>query len=113
MVDSKGRPHSEQFIPNFDKQYSPSEEFGPGDGIDIYVDWARFLPDNTMFTKCHVRVIDISLNYPLPGQRGFASLEFSTARNPFFGFKYEVRLQKINPTLLLLVSFETLDKSNG
>jgi len=60
-----------------------------------------------------VRVIDISLNYPLPGQRGFASLEFSTARNPFFGFKYEVRLQKINPTLLLLVSFETLDKSNG
>ena len=31
-----------------------------GDGIDIYVDWARFLPDNTTFTKVFARVIEIS-----------------------------------------------------
>jgi hypothetical protein len=49
------------------------------------------LPDNTLFTKVFVRVIDVAMNYPQPGQRGFASVEFSTARNPFFGFKYEIR----------------------
>ena len=40
-------------------------------------------------------------------------MEYSSARNPFFGFKYEVRGARISPTLLLLVSFETIDKSNG
>ncbi len=40
-------------------------------------------------------------------------MEFSTCRNPFYGFKYEIRGQMINPTLLLLVSFETIDKSSG
>lgn len=49
----------------------------------------------------------------MPGQRGFASLDFSTGRNPFFGFKYEVRGTRINPTLLLMVSFETIDRSNN
>ena len=29
-----------------------------GDGVDIYVDWARHLPDNTMFTKVLVMVMD-------------------------------------------------------
>lgn len=67
MMDSRGKPHSQQFIPNFDKQFSANEDFLNGDGIDIYVDWARFLPDNTLFTKCHVRVVDIGVNYPQPG----------------------------------------------
>jgi len=51
------------------------------------------------------------MNYPVPGQRGFASLDFSSGRNPFFGFKFEVRGPKLNPTTLLLVSFETIDRS--
>jgi len=85
----------------------------PGDGIDIYVDWARYLPDNATFTRIFVRIIDINGNYPINAQRGFASIDYSTARSPFFGFKYEVRLPKMNPTLLLIVSFETIDKTNN
>lgn len=100
-------------MPNFDKQWTKSDEFGPGDGIDIYIDWARYLPDNTMFSKVFARVIDASGQYPIPGSRGFASVDFSTQRNAFFGFKYEVRADKMNPTLLLVVSFETIDRSSG
>lgn len=55
------------------------------------MDWARHLPDNTMFSKILVLVVDSSLNSPMPGARGFASVDFSTARCPFFGFKYELR----------------------
>ena len=43
----------------------------------------------------------------------FASVDFSTVRNPFFGFKFEVRGVKLSPTLILLVSFETIDRSNN
>jgi len=39
-------------------------------------------------------------------------VEFSTGRNPFFGFKFEIRGMRINPTLLVFVSFETIDRSN-
>ena len=59
------RPVSDQFIPNFDKQWTKSEDFLPGDGIDIYVDWARYLPDNTTFTRVFVRVMDINGSYPI------------------------------------------------
>lgn len=60
-MDSKGRPFSEQFIPNFEKQYTASDDFLPGDGIDVYVDWARFLPDNTLFSKVLVRCVDCDI----------------------------------------------------
>ena len=85
------KPVSTQFIPNFDKQWTKSEDFLSGEGVDVYVDWAHYLPDNTTFTRLFVRVIDINGSYPIQGQRGFASVDYSTARSPFFGFKYEIR----------------------
>jgi len=36
-----------------------------GDGVDVYIDWARFLPDNTTFTRVLVRVVDINGTYPI------------------------------------------------
>ena len=66
-----------------------------------------------MYCKVFARVIDSSGKYPMPGSRGFASMDLSTQRHQFFGFKFEIRADKINPTLLLLVSFETWDKANN
>ena len=71
------------------------------------------MPDNTTFTRLFIRVVDINGTFPIQAQRGFASVDFSTARNPFFGFKYEVRAPKLNPTLLLIVSFETIDRATN
>lgn len=113
MKDADDRPISKQFIPNFDKQWTKSDDFLSNDGIDVYIDWARFLPDNTTFTKVFARVIDINGSYPIPGLRGYAHMDMSTNRNPFFGFKYEVRGARLSPTLLLVVSFETMDRSNN
>lgn len=70
------------------------------------------MPDNTTFSKVFVACVDINLSNPVPSQRGFASVEYSTGRNPFFGFKYEIRGTRINPTTMLIVSFETIDRSN-
>lgn len=65
LPSANERPVSEQFIPNFDKQWTKSEDFLLGDGVDIYVDWARYLPDNTTFTRVFVRVVDINGSYPI------------------------------------------------
>jgi hypothetical protein len=65
-----------------------------------------------MFSRVFVRVVESNGNYPIAGSRGYASIDFSTARNPFYGFKYEIRGTK-DPSLLLMVTFETIDRSTG
>jgi hypothetical protein len=66
-----------------------------------------------MYCKVFARVVDAAGKYPIQGERGFASMDLSTQRHQFFGFKFEIRQEKTNPTLLLLVSFETYDKGNN
>lgn len=63
QLPSRGNepPKSKQYIPNFDKQYTASEEFDDGDGIDVYIDWARYLPDNAMLTRLYIRAFNSNL----------------------------------------------------
>ncbi|KXJ14737.1 hypothetical protein AC249_AIPGENE27875 [Exaiptasia diaphana] len=35
-----------------------TEEFSPGNGFDLYIDGARFLPDSVTYTKVAGRVMD-------------------------------------------------------
>lgn len=37
----------------------------------------------------------------------------SRGRHPFYGFRQEVRASKIDPTLTMLITIETLDRSDG
>jgi len=49
IIPSKSK-NQEAFIPNDKIQYR-NQSFGANEGIDFYIDYARFLPDNTTVTK--------------------------------------------------------------
>jgi len=42
-----------------------------------------------------------------------ADLDVSRGRHPFFGFRQEIRAPKIDPTLTMLITVETIDRSDG
>ncbi len=46
------------FIPNTNSQVT-SIPFKDGDGIDIYIDGARFLPENVTFSRVIMRAFTI------------------------------------------------------
>jgi hypothetical protein len=82
------------------------------DGIDFYIDGARFLPDNVTWTRVRIRVYnsDIVRDKNI-SERAVADIDKSTARNPFYGFKLEIR-SKIDPTSLVIMTLETWDRSS-
>jgi hypothetical protein len=57
------------------------------------------------FTVDQIRVID-----PV---KGLCDLNLSTSRNPFYGFRYELRAPKLDPTVIIEVAVETIDRSDG
>jgi hypothetical protein len=57
------------------------------------------------FTVDQIRVID-----PV---KGACDLDLSTARNPFFGFRYELRAPKLDPTIVIEATIETIDRADG
>ena len=77
---------SEQFLPNFEKQYTMSEKWLPNNGLDIYIDGTRHLPDNTSMAKLTIRVVDSDLNNLIPQEIIFPDIETSSTRNQRFNF---------------------------
>lgn len=57
------------------------------------------------FTVDQFRVINAT--------KGLADLDVSTGRHPFYGFRHEIRYPKIDPTLTIVISIETIDRSDG
>ena len=45
--------------------------------------------------------------------KGLADLEISKGRQPFFGFRQEIRAPKLDPTLTMLITVETIDRWDG
>lgn len=45
--------------------------------------------------------------------KGLADLDVSKGRHPFYGFRHEIRAPKIDPTLTLIISIETIDRCDG
>lgn len=104
---------SEQFVPNFDKQYTITEKWLPTSGLDIYIDGTRHLPDNSSMTKLTVRIVDSDLKAVLPPEVVLADMALSSTRNQRFNFQTELRLKKVKPTTLVYMTFETVDISHN
>jgi hypothetical protein len=100
------------FIPNQLKQFD-EERFMPGEAIDFYVDGARFLPENVTYTRCLMRAFTIDQYRVINAMKGLADLEISRARHPFYGFRHEIRAPKIDPTTMIQITIETIDRSDG
>ena len=98
------------FIPNEKIQYR-NQSFGSNEGIDFYIDYARFLPDNTTITKCILRAFNYDMVRIIPRAEGTPDLTESTTYKPYFGFRYEFRLPHYDPTTIVAITIETIDKS--
>jgi hypothetical protein len=104
---------SEQFLPNFEKQYTMSDKWNPNSGLDIYIDGTRHLPDNTSMTKLTVRIVDSELKDIVPAESVLADMTLSSTRNQRFNYQNELRLKKAKPTALVYMKFEAVDISNN
>ena len=74
------------FIPNQMKQYD-EKRFVDGEGIDFYIDGARFLPENATYSRCILRAFTIDQYRVINALKGLADLDISRGRHPFYGFR--------------------------
>jgi hypothetical protein len=100
------------FIPNTTSQLS-NVPFKDGEGIDIYIDGARFLPENVTFSRVIMRGFTSDYIRVIDPVKGTCDLDLSSARNPFYGFRYELRAPKLDPTIVVEATIETIDRSDG
>jgi len=98
------------FIENLKPQYH-DRPFEKGYGIDLYIDGARFLPDNVTVSKIVLFVTNQNLDRMIPPQAGLPDLESYTF-SPLFAFRQELRAPHFDPTLMALISLETVDQMN-
>ena len=45
--------------------------------------------------------------------KGLCDIDLSSARNPFYGFRYELRAGKLDPTIVIETTIETIDRADG
>ena len=105
-IDLDKRP----FIENLKSQYH-DRPFEKGFGIDFYIDGARFLPDNVTVSKVVLFIMNQNLDRMIPPQAGLPELESYTYA-PIFSFRQELRAPHFDPTLMALISLETVDQTN-
>lgn len=100
------------FIKNDLAQFT-NAPFKEGEGVDIYIDGARFLPENATFSRVLMRGFTVDFIRVIDPVKGLCDLNLSTSRNPFYGFRYELRAPKLDPTIIIEVTVETIDRSDG
>lgn len=101
------------FITN-EKRHYDEILFTEGQGIDFYIDGARFLPENTTYSRVVMRVLTIDQGRVVGAVKSGAHLDISTNVNPFYGFRFEIRgSPKIDPTAVVHATIETIDRSDG
>lgn len=87
------------------------ERYQRGDGIDIYVDAARFLPDNCTVTRVVVKLLTAQKEV---GQvfEGYPTSPLNAATMPIFNLKCECRGSAINTTTTALLRIDTIDATS-
>ena len=110
LIQPENTKNPNPFIPNDKTQYR-KQAFGANEGIDFYIDYARFLPDNATATKLVLRAFNRDLVRLIERAEGTPDINESTTYNPYFGFRYEFRLPRFDPTMVVSVTIETIDKT--
>ena len=85
------------------------ERYQPGDGIDIYVDSAMFLPDNCTISRVVVKLFTSEKELIGMAYEGYSILT-SPNISPVFKLKVELRASgNLNTTATALLRFDTID----
>ena len=102
------------FIQN-EKNQVKNELFKSDDALIIYIDGARFLPENVSFTRCVVNIYTSSGNEVIEKHVVNAHFTKSTGQNPYYGLRIEISKQtnkNMDPTMVGVFRIETFDRSN-
>lgn len=90
-----------------------------GNGIDFYVDQARYLPDNVTFTRLTVRGVTSAYQKIVPTTRTFCELEESARMIQVYNHRVEIRPEtltqkrsSLDPTTYMEIMIETIDRSD-
>ncbi|CAI2384337.1 unnamed protein product [Moneuplotes crassus] len=105
-------PEDAPFIPNDREQYSP-DKFDKKDGIDIYIDTGRFFPENASYSRIVMHCITIKGKQVLRPEVIQPDIVASTSREPFYGNRSEIRVSKMDPTSIIVLTIDTFDLSKG
>jgi hypothetical protein len=100
------------FLDNNTPQYEDARFYEKGDGIDFYVDSARFLPDNTSCTKIIIKTTNSNLEKAGGPFGGMPDLDSDTF-SPFYNFRCEFRKPIFDPTTTIIVTILTIDTQNN
>ena len=94
--------------------------FNPGDGFDVYVDAARFLPDNTTIPKVVARVMTHDLEFVLMSNGSKQESALCDLTDDVFNPEWKLRLEyrrdektsekRFDPTSTLNVRVETIEE---
>lgn len=87
--------------------------FKNGDGIDFYIDGARFLPENVTYSRVILRALTIDQVKVINPVKGNCELDVSSGRSPFYGFRFEVRAPMLDPSIVVQITIEAIDRSDG
>jgi hypothetical protein len=87
-----------------------SEKYQRGDGVDIYIDGAMYLPDNSTLTRVKVAFYSNEKEPCGPVSECYAALGES-AMSPQYNHKVELRGSSLNATATCLLRFDTIDSS--
>lgn len=71
------------------------------------------MPENCSYSRVLLRAFTIDQFRVINATKGLADLDVSTSRHPFFGFRHEIRAPRIDPTLTMVITIETIDRSDG
>jgi hypothetical protein len=85
-----------------------NDKYQKGDGVDIYIDSAMFLPDNCTLSRVTMRLFAADKEQVGPVHECF-SLPNSPCTAPVFKFKVELRMSSCNVTTTALLRIDTLD----
>lgn len=103
------------FILN-EKNQVNSELFQKDDMIILYVDGARYLPENVSFSRVVIKCYTSAGNEVVSKLKVAANLTKSTGQIPFYGLREEIDIYSnpnLDPTMIGVFKIETFDRANG
>ena len=86
-------------------------KFEDGDGIDLYIDSARFLPDNVTITKCYVQLIYYTDSNTI--QKASVSHKICDLNESVYSPNYNLRIEyrnNLHPLSYIMIRIDTIEK---
>lgn len=109
-MDDAGDAGEDPFI-KYEDTKTKLKKFEDGDGFDVFVDAARFLPDNATVTKISVKAYSKSGKAVGGDEKiGYCDLGSALLNPKFSDCRKEFRGDKFDPTATLMVRLDTFEE---